>query len=162
MSAASPGRSARAGSAILRTLAARAIAAGAALLVLSGNAAAGVLTCRFTEPFFVIAFDSATGVVTLTSPDEADPQTGRIAPRVIAEGARLRRTDDWVGFPTLTLDAGDELILEIGLSGRGSDGMSEAVFPMEATYGALVGGCEAARAPAYDLLELYQDLGVEP
>lgn len=139
-----------------------ALAGAAAFMLSAGDASAGVLTCRFTEPFFMIALDSATGVVTLTSPDESDPATGKITPRVIAEGARLTRPDAWVGYPTLTLDAGDERILDIKLTGQGSDGMSETVFPMEGVYGTYVGGCEATKAPAYDLFELYQDLGIEP
>lgn len=134
----------------------------AAVALMLGDASGGVLTCRFTEPFFVIAFDSATGVVTLTSPDESDPATGKIMPRIIAEGAKLTRSDVWVGYPTLTLDAGKERILDIRLSGQGSDGMSETVFPMEGVYGTSVGGCEATAAPAYDLFELYRDLGIEP
>ncbi len=137
--------------------------AGAAAFMLSvGSAAAGVLTCHFTEPFFVIVFDSATGIVTLTSPDDSDPETGKIEPKVIAEGAKLTRSDAWVGYPTLTLDAGEERILDIKFTGQGSDGMSETVFPMEGVYGTNVGGCEATRAPAYDLYELYRDLGIEP
>lgn len=139
-----------------------ALACTALLAFSAAGAAAGVLTCRFTEPFFVVAFDSATGVVTLTSPDESDPATGRIAPRIIAEEAKLSRSDVWLGYPTLTLDAGNERMLDIRLSGQGSDGMSETVFPMEGVYGANVGGCEATKAPAYDLFELYQDLGIQP
>lgn len=139
-----------------------ALAGAAALMMSSGAASAGVLTCHFTEPFFVVAFDSVTGVVTLTSPDESDPETGKIVPRVIAEGAKLTRSDAWVGYPTLTLDAGEERILDIKLTGQGSDGMSETVFPMEGVYGTNVGGCDATRAPAYDLYELYRDLGIEP
>lgn len=162
MSGASTTRLAGRGSAVRRATAGRMAGALAALLCLSGSAAAGVLTCRFTEPFFVIDFDSATGIVTLASPDESDPETGRIAPRDIAEGAKLTRSDVWVGYPTLTLDAGDQRILDLRLSGQGSDGMSETVFPMEGVYGTFVGGCEATKAPAYDLLELYQDLGIEP
>lgn len=145
-----------------KRLFARTLAGATAFMLAAGDAAAGVLTCRFTEPFFVIAFDSATGVVTLTSPDESDPATGKIVPRIIAEGAKLSRSGAWVGYPTLTLDAGAERILDIRLTGQGSDGMSETVFPMEGVYGAHVGGCEATKAPAYDLFELYRDLGIEP
>lgn len=150
------------GSTARRSVAGRAAAAAAVLMLSAIDATAGMLTCRFTEPFFDVAFDSTTGVVTLTSPDDSDPETGKIVPKVIAEGARLTRSGAWVGYPTLTLDAGDERILDIKLTGQGSDGMSETVFPMEGVYGTYVGGCEATKAPAYDLYELYQDLGIEP
>ncbi len=143
-------------------LARTALGCAATLAIPTGAASAGVLTCRFTEPFFVVAFDSATGIVTLTSPDDSDPATGRIVPKVVAEGAKLTRSDAWVGYPTLTLDAAGKRILDIRLTGQGSDGMSETVFPMEGAYGTNVGGCEATKAPAYDLHELYQDLGIEP
>ena len=151
-------RSATQGGRFVRT----AVVCSAMLALFAGHAAAGVLTCHFTEPFFVVAFDSVTGVVTLTSPDDSDPATGKIVPKVIAKGAKLTRSDAWVVYPTLTLEAGEERILDIKLTGQGSDGMSETVFPMEGVYGANVGGCEATRAPAYDLYELYQDLGIEP
>lgn len=126
-------------------------------------ASAGVLSCQFTEPFLTIAFDSATGVVTFASPDEIDVDTGKIVPRVIAEGAKLTRSDAWVGYPTLTLDAADgKRILEIRMNGQGSDGMSESVFPMEGVHEARVGGCESTKAPAYNLYDFYEDLGIEP
>lgn len=140
---------------------------GGLFALVGTQASAGTLRCSFTEPFFSIDFDSATGIATFTSADEADPETGEIKPRIIAEGARIRRPGDWVDVPKLVLEvpakaAGQEpeIILEIAVTGNGSDGMSDFVFPFEGRYGRLVGGCEAGKAPAYDMYEVYQDLGV--
>ena len=124
-------------------------------------AAAGVLTCNFTEPFLTLVFDTASGVVTQTSSDDEDPDIGKPVPRTIATGAHMVRADDWQGYPTLYVEAAGRRILEIRTSGQGSDGMSEFVYPFDGTYGALVGGCETTKAPAYDLYEVMQDLGVD-
>jgi uncharacterized membrane protein len=131
-----------------------------ALLFGCGPASAGILTCSFTEPFFTITFDSSTGVVTWLSPDESDPETGELKPRVIAEGARLRRSDVWEGHETYFLEKGDERIVTLKVNGRGSDGMSEMVFPFEGVSGGWSGGCESDKAPAYDMYEVFHDLGV--
>ena len=139
----------------------KALLAALPLLSFALPASAGLLTCQFTEPFFSLAFDSATGIVTMTSADDADPETGRIEPKVIAEGAKMRLADGWVGYQALELMAGGEKILELKMSGQGSDGMSEMVFPLDGIYGSLTGGCETTRAPAYDAYEMFQDLGVE-
>ncbi|MGE0501289.1 MAG: hypothetical protein AB7I79_06440 [Rhizobiaceae bacterium] len=132
-----------------------------ALLVGCGPASAGVLTCSFTEPFFTITFDSATGVVTWVSADEADVDTGEIKPRVIAENARLRRSDVWEGHETYFLESDVETILTLKVNGRGSDGMSEMVFPFEGISGGRSGGCESDKAPAYDMYEVFLDLGAK-
>jgi hypothetical protein len=138
-------------------------------LVLPASAAeAGTLRCSFTEPFFVIHFDSATGKVVLTSPDEFD-ETGKLVPRVLSETARIRRSGVWNTYETYFLEtpAKDattppEIILEIRVTGMGEDGMSDVVFPFEGRYGEgkLIGGCEASKAQAYDIHEVYQDIGV--
>lgn len=137
-------------------------------LVLATSAAeAGTLFCSFTEPFFVIEFDSATGKVLYTSPDELDPETGKYNPLVLAENARIRRSGVWETYQTYFLETPGkdaatppEIILEIRVTGRGEDGMSDAVFPFEGRYGRLVGGCEASKAQSYDIYEVYEDLAV--
>ncbi|MGD9914465.1 MAG: hypothetical protein AB7S80_10320 [Rhizobiaceae bacterium] len=137
------------------------------LVLISGSAFAGTLRCSFTEPFFSIEFDSATKVVTFVSPNEADPQTGEIKPRVIAEGARIRRPGAWQDAPKLVLEGPSkanasafEPIVEMSVTGQGSDGMSDFTFPFEGRYGQNVGGCETSKAPAYDMYEVYEDIGV--
>ena len=143
------------------------VAAAAAALSLSAPATAGTLSCSFTEPFFSIEFDSATGKVVLTSPDEFEEGTGKLVPRVLSEAARIRRAGVWDTFETYFLETPGkdaatppEIILEIKVTGQGSDGMSESVFPFEGKYGTLVGGCEASKAQAYDAYEVYGDLAV--
>lgn len=141
--------------------------AAALLAVMCTPATAGTLRCSFTEPFFDIEFDSAIGKVVYTSPNEFEEGTGKTKPRVIAEGARIRRSGVWDTYETLFLETpgkGAETppttIVEIKVTGRGSDGMSESVFPFEGRYGAWIGGCEASKAPSYDAYEVFQDLGV--
>jgi hypothetical protein len=137
------------------------------LSLISTESLAGSLRCSFTEPFFTIEFDSATGKVFYTSPDEFDEDTGKVEPRMLAEGARIRRSGAWEGYPTLFLETPGEdaatppaIIVEIKVTGQGSDGMSEVVFPFEGRYGQWIGGCASSKAPAYDIHEAYEDLGV--
>jgi hypothetical protein len=145
----------------------KALAAAGILTLVAAPAGAGTLTCSFTEPWFTIAFDSSTGVVTFVSPDEVDEATGKPKPRVIAEGARIRRPSAWQDVPKLLLEKpgakpGDPFIpvVEMSITGDGSDGMSDFVFPFDGRYEQWVGGCETGKAPAYDMAEVFEDVGV--
>jgi uncharacterized membrane protein len=144
------------------------LAAALPLVLAASVAEAGTLRCSFTEPFFTVEFDSATRKVVLVSPDEFD-DTGRPIPRVLSETARIRRSGVWETYETYFLETPGkdaatppEIILEIRVTGRGEDGMSDVVYPFEGRYGEgrLVGGCEATKAHAYDIHEVYQDIGV--
>src|SRR5690606_10359503 len=122
----------------------RAVLAACALALLPTQAPAGVLSCSFTEPFFSIRFDSATGVVTSASPD--DFEDGVLKPKVIAQGARLTLDDVWEGHRTATLRSASGEVLMIVRFREGSDGMSDLVFPLEGQFGAEphgnnIGGC---------------------
>jgi hypothetical protein len=145
----------------------RALPAAVALTLLAAPASAGVLSCSFTEPFFRIDFDPATGVVTRTSPDDADVDTGEIKPKVIAQGARLTLDDAWEGHRSATLrNSTGELLMVIRFK-EGSDGMSDFVFPIEGQWGPEahgnnIGGCETEKVQAYDSYELFLELGLEP
>ena len=66
---------------------------GFGALLMPLDAQAGVLSCSFTEPFFNISFDSATGVVTWISADETDPDTGKPIPKILAKSAKLEILD---------------------------------------------------------------------
>jgi hypothetical protein len=130
-------------------------------------AAADVLGCSFTEPFFSIGFDPATGIVTRASPDDADPQSGEIKPKVIAEGAKLTLDDVWEGHRSATLRTAAGEVLMVLRFREGSDGMSDFVFPLEGQWGAEangnnIGGCETAKVQAYDSYEIFTELGLEP
>jgi hypothetical protein len=145
----------------------RILAAALPLVLAASAAGAGTLRCSFTEPFFDLEFDSATGRVVYTSPNEFEEGTGKPKPRVIAEGARIRRSGVWDTYDTLFLetpgrdkDTPPNIIVEIKVTGRGSDGMSESVFPFEGRHGGWIGGCESSKAPAYDSYEVFDDLGV--
>jgi hypothetical protein len=105
--------------------------------------------------------------VVYTSPDEFNEDTGKPEPRVLAEGARIRRSGKWEGYPTLFLETPGKdaatpptTILEMKVTGQGSDGMSDMTFPFEGRYGQWVGGCESSKAPAFDMYEAFEDLGV--
>ena len=59
------------------------------------------------------------------------------------------------------LDNGDETLLELRLTGQGSDGMCENIYPFEGFWGRLDGGCDTAKYPPFDPYELLEDLGVQ-
>lgn len=145
----------------------RVFLAALALALLAAPASAGVLACSFTEPFFSIGFDPATGVVTRTSPDDADIDTGEIKPKVIAEGAKLTLDGTWEGHRSATLRSSSGEVLMIIRFKEGSDGMSDFVFPIEGQWGQEsngnnIGGCETGKVQAYDSYELFLELGLEP
>jgi hypothetical protein len=60
----------------------------------------------------------------------------------------------------MALEAGGEVVLDITISGQGSDGMSARFYPMAGAYGRHTGGCEASSAPSFDLYDLYENLGI--
>ena len=130
-----------------------------ALVLSPAHGWAGTLTCRFTEPFLSITYDSQTGTATLVSADVTDPDTGTPVPEILAQGAKLQSVppDDYQ--PKLKLEKDGKTILELELTGQGSDGMSENIFPFEAKYGGLIGGCETGKYPAFDTYDLLQDIG---
>jgi uncharacterized membrane protein len=123
---------------------------------------AGTMRCSFTEPFFSIIFESATGKVTVISPEVTDPDSGKPVPEVLAEHARVVPADPPGDGMSFRLVNGSETILELKLTGKGSDGMSENLFPFEAWRGRHDGGCETDRYPAFETYELLEDLGVTP
>lgn len=132
-----------------------------ALILAPAPAGAGTLNCSFTEPFFSITFDSATGKVVETSADVTDPDTGQPVPTVLAEHARLRVANPQDPFSFVLENAG-ETILELQLTGHGSDGMSDNLFPFQALRGNHDGGCDTDKYPAFETYELLQDLGLNP
>jgi uncharacterized membrane protein len=131
----------------------------AALMALPVESWAGTLECQFTEPFFTISFDSRTGTVTEISADVTDPDTGKPIPRILAEGARLRVVNPDGDGLTLRLEKGDQWIMQLRLTGQGSDGMSESIYPFEATLGTNIGGCATGKYPAFRTYDMLEDLG---
>lgn len=124
------------------------------------TADAAKLTCSFTEPFFSITFDSATGKLVRLSADDADPKTGEIIPKIIAEHATVVRKDKWEGVPSLLVQTFGETLLEVRLA-QGDDGMSDNVFPFQGVVGDHVGGCQTETAPAFDMAKELEALGVK-
>ena len=140
----------------------RHLLAGLALLLTGIEAQAGVLSCAFTEPFFDITFDSATGVVTRISADETDPDTGKPIPKVLARGARLELLDrDSTGQKLRLANAG-ETLLELQVTMQADDGMSDNTYPMEGKYGSNTGGCYTDKFPPFNPYEMLEGLGLNP
>jgi uncharacterized membrane protein len=129
-----------------------------ALALLAGQSQAGVLRCSFTEPFFSITFDSMTGKVTWISPDVFD-ESGNMVPQVLAEGARLQLLNPYGDGRTFRIETDSQYIMQLRLTGEGSDGMSDSIFPFEATYGSNIGGCATEKYPAFNTYDIVEDLG---
>lgn len=132
----------------------------AAMAAIATEAGAATLTCSFTEPFFSLSFDSATGRLTYLSADDTDPATGDPVPK-ITEGVRLVRDEQWQDVQSMRLLKGDDVLLQVKVTGDGSDGMSDSVYPFEGISGSNVGGCQTDKVKAYNLLEVWNDLGVK-
>ena len=136
--------------------------AGLVLVLLSLDAQAGVLSCSFTEPFFTITFDSATGVVTWTSADESDPDTGKPIPKVLATSARLEILDHAGSGRKLRLVEAGKTLLDLQITMQADDGMSDSTYPMEGKYGRNTGGCYTDRFPPFNPYEMLEGLGLKP
>ena len=87
-------------------------------MLLPVEAGPACCSCCFTEPFFTITFDSATGKVTWVSADETDPDTGKPIPKVLAEGRQARDPRQCRERPELRLANGSETLLDLQLTGR--------------------------------------------
>ena len=135
---------------------------GLALVALPLEAQAGVLSCSFTEPFFEITFDSATGVVTWISADVTDPDTGKPIPKVLAQSARIELLDYAEGGQKLRLADGGKTLIDLQITMRADDGMSDSTYPMEGKYGSNTGGCYTDKFPPFNPYEMLGDLGVNP
>jgi hypothetical protein len=135
---------------------------GMALMLLPLEAQAGELHCSFTEPFFSMTFDSATGVVTWVSADETDPDTGKPIPKILATSAKLELLDYAEGGQKLRLSNGSETLLDLQITMQADDGMSESTYPMEGKYGSNTGGCYTDKFPPFDPYEMMEGLGLKP
>jgi hypothetical protein len=136
--------------------------AGLGLAVFAADAQAGVLSCSFTEPFFNISFDSATGVVTQVSADETDPDTGKPIPKVLAQSAKLELLDHAEGGQKLRLTDAGKTLLDLQVTMQADDGMSDSTYPMEGKYGSNTGGCYTDKYPPFNPYEMLEGLGLKP
>jgi hypothetical protein len=136
--------------------------AGLGLALVAADAQAGVLSCSFTEPFFAITFDSATGMVTQVSADETDPDTGKPIPKVLAKAAKLELLDHAEGGQKLRLTDAGKTLLDLQITMQAGDGMSESIYPMEGKYGSNTGGCSTDKFPPFDPYEMLEGLGLNP
>jgi hypothetical protein len=135
---------------------------GLALMVLPLEAQAGVLSCSFTEPFFSITYDSATGVVIWLSADESDPDTGKPIPKVLAKAAKLELLDRAEGGQKLRLTDDGKTLVDLQVTMQADDGMSESTYPMEGKYGRNTGGCYTDKFPPFNPYEMLEGLGLKP
>ena len=135
--------------------------AGVAIGFFTAEAAAGVLTCDFTEPFFTITFDSSTGIVTRVSADETDPDTGKPIQTIVARDARLELLEYVSPGQKFRLVNGQETLLDMQVTGQADNGMSETLYPIKGFWGRLDGGCYTGRYPPFDPYEMLTDLGLK-
>ena len=144
-----------------------ALAALATMLLAVSHGHAGLLSCTFTEPFFTIQYDSETRDVRRLSPDDTGPHAHEFKTEIVARDATIVADKDWGEAPTARLMSGSEILMRLTFSGRGTDGMSDRLYPIEGVWGAEprgnnVGGCSTDKAPGFDLYELYDELGLQP
>jgi hypothetical protein len=136
--------------------------AGLGLALFAAEAQAGVLSCSFTEPFFNITYDSATGVVTWISADDSDPDTGKPIPRILAKTAKLELLDYAESGQKLRLVDAGKTLLDLQVTMQADDGMSDSTYPMEGKYGSNTGGCYTDKFPPFNPYEMLEGLGLKP
>lgn len=130
-------------------------------LLLSAGLRAEVLVCDFTEPFFNIKFDPATKIVTYIGVDTYSDDDGTFDEVILAKNAKLVETTTTgpvVGSEYSLRDENDKELVKLALTFRGSNGMSDHIFPFDAWYGPHMGACETKSAPAVDTFQLMDGL----
>lgn len=106
--------------------------------------------CGFTEPFFSLEADLEKRTLTLTEPDW-DNGGGEIITKIVATGISLKPDFSDPLYPRyVVLNSNGAVLLKLTLNMRGSDGMSNVIFPFEAEYGEHWGGCETEHIKSFD------------
>ncbi len=131
------------------------------VLLMSFGLRAEELVCDFTEPFFTIKFDPATKIVTYIGVDTYDDGDGTFDEVVLATDGKIVETTTTgpVVGSEYSLQKGDGTeLVKLALTFRGSNGMSDHIYPFDAWYGTFMGACETKSAPAVDTFELMDGL----
>lgn len=127
-----------------------------------------VLSCQFTEPFFSITYDSATGEVVYTGVENYDEATSQFVPVILATSGSLmpvlpagETVDSFYSiqgsqFELLANDG--SLIMKLTLDMNGTDGMSDTIYPFSAEYNGFFGGCDTQLYPAVNTVDIYEGL----
>lgn len=109
------------------------LAASVLAVAFSGLSAHGdIIKCSFTEPFYTVTYSMTQSKLTIVSPDATVRQTG-VSFQVMGAGE-------------FELWKNGAAIMRLELNGAGSDGMSDSVYPYDATWtakGNLRGGCSS-------------------
>ena len=114
------------------------------------------IECSFTEPFFSIEVDLVKGNVFKTEPDWNSEDGGSLRTLVATEVKLVSTSTDPL-LPSFNLVGKDgSLVLDMTLNFQGSDGMSDHMYPLDAMYGHMWGGCETDQLKAI-LPDLTQD-----
>jgi hypothetical protein len=108
--------------------------------------------CGFTEPFFSLTVDLEKKTVTRVEPDWED--AGETVSTVIAEGVKLESNFSDPLLPKYVVkDSTGSVILDLTLNMKGSDHMSDIIFPLEAKHMDMWGGCETDQISSYNPYE---------
>lgn len=115
----------------------------AAILMAGVSAKAETFVCSFTEPFYTLTYDTSTQILQIKDDAEGTIKYEKDISFTVLDAGKfeLRRP---MGSTLVTLT----------LNFQGSDGMSNQVFPYEATTVAIgganngIGGCTSSALPA--------------
>lgn len=113
--------------------------------MISANAQAEVISCVFTEPFFEVQIDTKKSTVVRTEPNwdnyDSGPLTTVLSTRAKVVLKRLKKTSNTVHVPVYAVYDGGKEIMTLELSYKGSDHMSDFIYPYETTVANNPGGC---------------------
>ncbi len=111
------------------------------------------LECSFTEPFFTLDINLNERTIHKTEPDwNGDPS--KTITTLINEDVSLVSdfSDPLLPKYEITSTKG-EAIMSLVLNMSGSDGMSDIIFPFDARYGELWGGCSSDKIAPFNPYE---------
>ena len=112
------------------------------ILVVASAASADVIRCAFTEPFISMTYSMTQSTIDVVTPDGNESITG-VSFQILGPG----QFAFW--------DAAKAPVLTLSLDYRGSDGMSETIYPYSAVRtwegGGQDGGCWSNNLPRVGL-----------
>ncbi|MCB0349364.1 MAG: hypothetical protein KDD37_11050 [Bdellovibrionales bacterium] len=114
-----------------------------------------VLKCDFTEPFITVVYNANTGLVTSSGMEERAEILSNDASLVPVDAEENGVVDSSYNLVDNTTG---KTILSLKLSFKGSNGMSDHMYPFDGTYNDMLGGCSTKKAPAVEPYGLIESL----
>ena len=117
------------------------------VLIFAVNASADVINCSFTEPFYNIEINTEAKTLSKIEPD-FESEEGGIITTVLSKNIEIKKLESTIVSSAVEIpryqvivDGVEGMILDLDY--KGSDGMSDFVYPYSTKHGENFGGCQS-------------------